>query len=179
MILQLAYRRFYRHRSRLHMLYASIDFKFAGLYAHGIRMVIVSDMSLLSGNKPLGLAPGVEPFAHGMSYHTDVMKTHALDATGFNVVFGCARRDDEKTRAKEQVFCFSAAGQRCGLNVQRPELWSPYMGVLRLMRVFVFPQQQLSMLDIGINHHENMPIVPLCSAAYKPELLGMWSIRFG
>ena len=70
------------------MLYAAMVFKFAGLYAHRIRMVVVSDMSLLSRNNPLGLAPGVEPFTHGMSYHTDVMKTHALDATGFDVVFG-------------------------------------------------------------------------------------------
>lgn len=92
------------------MLHAGMVLKYAGLYANRIRIVVESDMRLISQNKPLGFAPGVEPFTHGMSYYTDVMKTYALDANGFDVVFGCARRDEEKTRAKKRVFRFCAAG---------------------------------------------------------------------
>jgi sulfate adenylyltransferase subunit 2 len=131
---------------------------------------------------PEGLAAGVNPFTHGSNYHTDVMKTQALkqalDAHGFDAVFGGARRDEEKSRAKERVFSFRSAGHRWDPKAQRPELWNLYNTRIHADETIrVFPISNWTELDIWqYIHAERIPIVPLYLAAQRPVVLrnGQW-----
>ena len=124
-MLHLARKAFYPAPPPFPLLHVDTTWKFQAMYAHRTRMVEESGMKLISHTNPEGLAAGVNPFTHGSSYHTDVMKTQALkqalDAHGFDVVFGGARRDEEKSRAKERVFSFRAPGHRWDPKAQRPE----------------------------------------------------------
>jgi sulfate adenylyltransferase subunit 2 len=114
-----------------------------------------------------GRAAGINPFTHGSSYYTDVMKTEALkqalDAHGFDVIFGGARRDEEASRAKERVCSFRAAGHRWDPKAQRPELWSIYnLRVHSGESIRVFPMSNWTELDIWrYIERERIPIVPL------------------
>ena len=129
-MLHLARKAFYPAPPPFPLLHVDTGWKFKAMYAHRDRMVSESGMQLLVHTNPEGLAAGVGPFTHGSNYHTDVMKTQALkqvlDAHGFDVVFGGARRDEEKSRAKERVFSFRAPGHRWDPKAQRPELWNLY-----------------------------------------------------
>jgi sulfate adenylyltransferase subunit 2 len=121
-----------------------------------------------------GVARGIGPFTHGSQVHTDVMKTQslkqALDKYGFDAAFGGARRDEEKSRAKERVFSFRNAQHRWDPKNQRPEMWNVYNGRVRngeSMRVF--PLSNWTELDIWqYIYQENIPIVPLYFAARRP-----------
>jgi sulfate adenylyltransferase subunit 2 len=152
------------------------------MYAHRARMVAESGMRLITHINPEGLAAGVGPFTHGSNYHTDVMKTQALkqvlDAHGFDAVFGGARRDEEKSRAKERVFSFRAPGHRWDPKSQRPELWSLYnTHIQHDETIRVFPISNWTELDIWqYIHRENIPIVPLYLAAERPVVKrnGQW-----
>jgi sulfate adenylyltransferase subunit 2 len=121
-----------------------------------------------------GVARGVGPFSHGSKVHTDVMKTEALkqalDAGRFDAAFGGARRDEEKSRAKERVFSFRGAGHRWDPKNQRPELWNLYnTRIAPGESVRVFPLSNWTELDIWqYIHRENIPIVPLYFAANRP-----------
>jgi sulfate adenylyltransferase subunit 2 len=121
-----------------------------------------------------GLARGIGPFTHGSATHTDVMKTEALkqalDQGQFDVALGGARRDEEKSRAKERVFSFRSAAHRWDPKQQRPELWNLYNTHKNIGEsVRVFPLSNWTELDIWqYIQQENIPIVPLYFAARRP-----------
>lgn len=121
-----------------------------------------------------GVARGISPFSHGSAIHTDVMKTQALrqalDAFGFDCAIGGARRDEEKSRAKERVFSMRAANHRWEPKQQRPELWSLYNGRHAPGEsVRVFPLSNWTELDVWqYIAAENIPIVPLYFAKERP-----------
>lgn len=121
-----------------------------------------------------GVAMGVGPFTHGSAKHTDIMKTQALKQAlnkyGFDAAFGGARRDEEKSRAKERVYSFRDKNHRWDPKNQRPELWNIYNGrVDKGESIRVFPLSNWTELDIWqYIHLENIPIVPLYFAAKRP-----------
>ncbi|MFD2113320.1 sulfate adenylyltransferase subunit CysD [Thiorhodococcus fuscus] len=164
------------------LMHVDTGWKFRAMYAHRERMVAESGMKLIRYTNPQGVAEGVGPFTHGSNYHTDLMKTQALkqalDAHGFDVVFGGARRDEEKSRAKERIFSFRAPGHRWDPKAQRPELWNLYNTRIREGETIrVFPLSNWTELDIWhYIHSENIPIVPLYLAAERPVVRrgGQW-----
>ncbi|WP_408034028.1 sulfate adenylyltransferase subunit CysD [Teredinibacter purpureus] len=121
-----------------------------------------------------GVDMGISPFVHGSAKHTDIMKTQslkqALDKHGFDAAFGGARRDEEKSRAKERVYSFRDKNHRWDPKNQRPELWSLYNGkVDKGESIRVFPLSNWTELDIWqYIHLESIPIVPLYFAAKRP-----------
>jgi sulfate adenylyltransferase subunit 2 len=129
-MLHLARKAFYPAIPPFPLLHVDTTWKFRDMYAHRARMARESGMKLLVHTYAEGLATGINPFTHGSSYFTDVMKTlalkQALDLHQFDVVFGGARRDEEKSRAKERIFSFRAPGHRWDPKAQRPELWNLY-----------------------------------------------------
>lgn len=141
-----------------------------------------SGMDLIVHTNHAGLQAGVNPFTHGSSYYTDVMKTaaltQALNAGQFEIVFGGARRDEEKSRAKERVFSFRAPGHRWEPKAQRPELWNLYNTHIRNGEsIRVFPLSNWTELDIWqYIAQENIPIVPLYFAKMRPVVKrnGTW-----
>ena len=181
-MLHLARKAFYPAQPPFPLLHVDTQWKFQAMYAHRDRMVAQSGMRLISHTNPKGLEDGVGPFSHGSNYHTDVMKTQALkqalDAHGFDVVFGGARRDEEKSRAKERVFSFRAPGHRWDPKAQRPELWSLYNTRIHAGETIrVFPLSNWTELDIWqYIYQEDIPIVPLYLAAVRPVVNrgGQW-----
>ncbi|MBQ0729929.1 MAG: sulfate adenylyltransferase subunit 2, partial [Oleispira antarctica] len=121
-----------------------------------------------------GVDQGVGPFTHGSSTHTDIMKTQglkqALDKHGFDAAFGGARRDEEKSRAKERVYSFRDKNHRWDPKCQRPELWNIYNGRINQGEsIRVFPLSNWTELDIWqYIYKENIDIVPLYFAAKRP-----------
>ncbi len=181
-MLHLARKAFYPAPPPFPLLHVDTGWKFKAMYAHRERMVAESGMKLLVHTNPEGLAAGVGPFTHGSNYHTDVMKTQALkqalDQYGFDVVFGGARRDEEKSRAKERIFSFRAPGHRWDPKAQRPELWNLYnTHVHEGETIRVFPLSNWTELDIWqYIQAERIPIVPLYLAAARPvvQRSGQW-----
>ncbi len=138
------------------------------------RMVQKLGLDLLVYSNPEGLTQGISPFTHGSAVHTDVMKTQALkqalDKYGFDAAFGGARRDEEKSRAKERIFSFRSAQHRWDPKNQRPELWRLYNARKHKGEsIRVFPMSNWTELDIWqyIYLHD-IPIVPLYFAAPRP-----------
>ena len=181
-MLHLARKAFYPAPPPFPLLHIDTTWKFQDMYAHRERMTRESGMQLLVHTNPEGLKAGVNPFVHGSSYYTDVMKTQglrqALDHHGFDVVFGGARRDEEKSRAKERIFSFRSAGHRWDPKAQRPELWNLYNTRTRPGETIrVFPLSNWTELDIWqYLHVEKIPIVPLYFASERPVVLrnGQW-----
>ena len=181
-MLHLARKAFYPAPPPFALLHVDTRWKFQAMYAHRERMVAETGMKLITHTNLEGVADGVNPFTHGSSYHTDVMKTQALkqalDAKGFDVVFGGARRDEEKSRAKERMFSFRSAGHRWDPKAQRPELWSLYNTRIKPDEsIRVFPISNWTELDIWqYIHDEQIPIVPLYLAAERPvvQRSGQW-----
>ena len=181
-MLHLARKAFYPAQPPFRLLHVDTRWKFQAMYAHRDRMVAQSGMRLISHTNPKGLEEGVGPFSHGSNYHTDVMKTQALKQAlythGFDVVFGGARRDEEKSRAKERVFSFRAPGHRWDPKAQRPELWNLYNTRIHAGETIrVFPLSNWTELDIWqYIHQEDIPIVPLYLAAVRPVVNrgGQW-----
>jgi sulfate adenylyltransferase subunit 2 len=181
-MLHLARKAFHPGRPPFPLLHVDTTWKFRDMYAHRERMVAESGMKLIVHVNQEGLAAGVGPFTHGSSYHTDVMKTQALkqalDAHGFDVVFGGARRDEEKSRAKERIFSFRAPGHRWNPKAQRPELWDLYNTRIRDGETIrVFPLSNWTEADVWqYIHHEQIPIVPLYLARERPlvKRSGQW-----
>jgi len=124
-----------------------------------------------------GVKAGVNPFSHGSAVHTDVMKTvalkQALDKFGFDAAFGGARRDEEKSRAKERVFSIRSAQHRWDPKQQRPELWRLYNARMRKGEsIRVFPLSNWTELDVWqYIYAENIPIVPLYFAKERPVVM--------
>jgi sulfate adenylyltransferase subunit 2 len=120
-----------------------------------------------------GVAQGVSPFTHGSSLHTEIMKTaalkQALDKYGFDAAFGGARRDEEKSRAKERIFSFRAVGHRWDPRQQRPELWRLYnTKISKGESIRVFPLSNWTELDVWqYIYMQGIPVVPLYFA--KPR----------
>ncbi|MCF8208641.1 MAG: sulfate adenylyltransferase subunit CysD [Rhodoferax sp.] len=181
-MLHLARKAFYPAKPPFALLHVDTGWKFQAMYAHRDRTVLQSGMQLLVHTNPEGQAAGVGPFTHGSSYHTEVMKTQALkqalDANAFDVVLGGARRDEEKSRAKERVFSFRANGHRWDPKNQRPELWSLYNTDLQAGQTMrVFPLSNWTEADIWqYILIEDIPIVPLYLAAPRPvvQRAGQW-----
>jgi sulfate adenylyltransferase subunit 2 len=181
-MLHLARKAFYPAPPPFPLLHVDTGWKFKAMYAHRDRMVAQSGMQLLVHSNPEGIAAGVGPFTHGSNYHTDVMKTQALkqalDAHGFDVVLGGARRDEEKSRAKERVFSFRAPGHRWDPKAQRPELWNLYNTHIHEQEsIRVFPISNWTEADIWqYILAENIPIVPLYLAEPRPVVQrgGQW-----
>src|SRR5450830_1769454 len=184
-MLHLARKAFYPAPPPFPLLHVDTGWKFKAMYAHRTRMVNESGMTLITHTNPDGLAAGVGPFTHGSNYHTDVMKTQALkqalDANGFDVVFVGARRDEEKSRAKERVFSFRAPGHRWDPKAQRPELWNLYnTRIAPDESIRVFPISNWTEADIWqYIQAEEIPIVPLYLAEMRKvrfRTLGCWPL---
>ena len=156
------------------LLHVDTTFKFRAMYEFRDRMATESQMELLTWQNPEAKALGINPFDHGPSVHTDLWKTEglkqALDNWGFDCAFGGARRDEEKSRAKERVFSIRSAQHRWDPKQQRPELWRLYNARKQQGEsVRVFPISNWTELDVWLYiHRENIPMVPLYLAAERP-----------
>ncbi len=173
-MLHLARKAFHPGPPPFPLLHVDTTWKFRDMYAHRARAIAESGMELFVHVNREGLEAGVNPFTHGSSYYTDVMKTQALrqvlDSRGFDVVFGGARRDEEKSRAKERIFSVRAPGHRWDPKAQRPELWNLYNTHVRPGEsVRVFPLSNWTELDIWqYIHLEKISIVSLYFAKMRP-----------
>src|SRR3984893_7521219 len=173
-MLHLAKKAFHPARPPFPLLHVDTTWKFRAMYEFRDRMARELGMELIVHVNPEGLAQGINPFTHGSQVHTDVMKTQglkqALDKYGFDVAFGGARRDEEKSRAKERIFSFRSAQHRWDPKNQRPELWSLYnTRKHKDESIRVFPISNWTELDVWqYIHLENIPIVPLYFSARRP-----------
>ena len=173
-MLHLAKKAFYPAPPPFPLLHVDTTWKFRDMYSLRDRMVKEVGMELLVYQNPEAAALGINPFVHGSQVHTDMWKTQglkqALDKYGFDAAFGGARRDEEKSRAKERIFSFRSKQHRWDPKCQRPELWQLYNARMHKgesMRVF--PISNWTELDIWqYIHLEGIPIVPLYFAAERP-----------
>jgi sulfate adenylyltransferase subunit 2 len=152
-MLHLAKKAFYPAKPPFPLLHVDTTWKFRAMYEFRDRTARELGMDLIVHVNPDGLAQGINPFTHGSQVHTDVMKTQglkqALDKYGFDVAFGGARRDEEKSRAKERIFSFRSAQHRWDPKNQRPELWNLYnTRIKRGEHIRVFPLSNWTELDI-------------------------------
>jgi sulfate adenylyltransferase subunit 2 len=156
------------------LLHVDTRWKFRAMYEFRDKMAEEAGMDLLVHINPEGIEKDINPFTHGSAIHTDVMKTEglkqALDKYGFDAAFGGARRDEEKSRAKERVFSFRTAQHRWDPKNQRPELWKLYNTRKNPKEsIRVFPISNWTELDIWqYIHLQNIPIVPLYYSAERP-----------
>lgn len=156
------------------LLHVDTRWKFREMYAFRDRMAKSLGMDLIVHVNPDGVAQDINPFTHGSALHTDIMKTEglkqALDQYGFDAAFGGARRDEEKSRAKERIFSFRTSHHRWDPKRQRPELWKLYNARKhRGESIRVFPLSNWTELDIWqYIYLESIPIVPLYFAAERP-----------
>lgn len=173
-MLHLAIKAFYPALPPFPLLHVDTGWKFREMIAFRDDIVAKLGLTLLTHTNPDGVAQGVGPFTHGSAVHTDIMKTQglkqALDQHGFDVAFGGARRDEEKSRAKERIFSFRSAQHRWDPKQQRPELWRTYNARKQKGEsIRVFPLSNWTELDIWqYIHLENIPLVPLYFAAERP-----------
>ena len=173
-MLRLAQKAFYPAPPPFPLLHVDTTWKFRAMYEMRERMAAETGMRLIVHRNPEALARGINPFDHGSQLHTDLWKTQglkqALDAHGFDAAFGGARRDEEKSRAKERIFSFRSAQHRWDPKQQRPELWHLYNARIRKGEsIRVFPISNWTELDIWqYIQRENIPIVPLYFAAERP-----------
>ena len=173
-MLHLAIKAFYPALPPFPLLHVDTGWKFREMIAFRDDIVAKLGLTLLTHTNPEGVAQGVGPFTHGSAVHTDIMKTQglkqALDQHGFDVAFGGARRDEEKSRAKERIFSFRSAQHRWDPKQQRPELWRTYNARKQKGEsIRVFPLSNWTELDIWqYIHLENIPLVPLYFAAERP-----------
>jgi sulfate adenylyltransferase subunit 2 len=173
-MLELAMRAFYPAKPPFPLLHVDTTWKFRDMYELRDRIPAQLGVDLLVHVNPEGLAMGVNPFDHGSEVHTTVMKTEALkqalDENGFDVAFGGARRDEERSRAKERIFSFRTAQHTWDPKNQRPELWRLFNGRKRKGEsIRVFPLSNWTELDVWLYIYERqIPIVPLYLAAERP-----------
>ena len=173
-MLHLAMKAFYPAKPPFRLLHVDTTWKFREMIAFRDQMVRKLGLELIVHINQEGLDRGIGPFTHGSAVHTDVMKTQglkqALDKYGFDAAFGGARRDEEKSRAKERIFSFRSAQHRWDPKRQRPELWRTYNARKHKGESFrVFPLSNWTELDIWqYIHQQNIPIVPLYLAAPRP-----------
>ena len=172
-MLHLAAKAFYPSPPPFPLLHVDTTWKFRAMYEMRERAAAALGIELLVHKNPDAVARGINPFDHG-SLHTDLWKTEglkqALDHYGFDAAFGGARRDEEKSRAKERIFSFRSANHRWDPKSQRPELWRLYNARKHKGEsIRVFPLSNWTELDVWqYIHLENIPIVPLYFAAERP-----------
>ncbi|TDO13890.1 MULTISPECIES: sulfate adenylyltransferase subunit CysD [Halomonas] len=156
------------------LLHVDTRWKFRAMYEFRDRMAEETGMDLIVHINPEGIEKDINPFTHGSAIHTDVMKTEglkqALDKYGFDAAFGGARRDEEKSRAKERIFSFRTAGHRWDPKNQRPELWKLFnTRKHKGESIRVFPISNWTELDIWqYIYLQEIPIVPLYYSAERP-----------
>ncbi len=173
-MLHLARKAFFPALPPFPLLHIDTRWKFRDMYAFRARMAEETGMKLLVHINPEGIEKDINPFTHGSALHTDIMKTQglkqALDKFGFDVAFGGARRDEEKSRAKERVFSFRSSQHRWDPKNQRPELWKLYnTRKHKDESIRVFPLSNWTELDIWqYIYLNNIPVVPLYYAAERP-----------
>jgi sulfate adenylyltransferase subunit 2 len=173
-MLHLAKKAFFPSPPPFPLLHVDTTWKFRAMYEMRDRMAKELGMDLLVYHNPEAMELGINPFTHGSQIHTDMWKTQglkqALDKYGFDAAFGGARRDEEKSRAKERIFSFRSAQHRWDPKNQRPELWRLYNGRKQKGEsIRVFPISNWTELDIWqYIYLENVPIVPLYLAAERP-----------
>ena len=173
-MLHLAMKAFYPSKPPLPFLHVDTTWKFREMIEFRDRTARELGLNLMVHINQEGVAQGIGPFSHGSSVHTDVMKTQALkqalDKYGFDAAFGGARRDEEKSRAKERIFSIRSAQHQWDPKMQRPELWRLYNARKRKGEsIRVFPLSNWTELDIWqYIHRENIPIVPLYFAKERP-----------
>jgi sulfate adenylyltransferase subunit 2 len=173
-LLHLAMKAFYPARPPFPLLHVDTTWKFREMIAFRDATAARLGVQLIVHINKEGLARGIGPFTHGSAVHTDVMKTQALkqalDQYGFDAAFGGARRDEEKSRAKERVVSFRSAQHRWDPKRQRPELWHLYnTRKNRGESLRVFPLSNWTELDIWqYIYMENIPIVPLYFSKQRP-----------
>ncbi len=173
-MLRLALKAFHPARLPFPLLHIDTTWKFREMIEFRDAMAKKHGFDLLVHINPDGLAEGIGPVSHGSAVHTDVMKTQALkqalDKYGFDAAFGGARRDEDRSRAKERVFSFRSAQHRWDPKNQRPELWSIYnTRVVKGESMRVFPLSNWTELDVWqYIHREEIEIPSLYFAALRP-----------
>jgi sulfate adenylyltransferase subunit 2 len=173
-MLHLAMKAFYPSKPPFPLLHVDTGWKFRDMIKHRDRIAVEYGVKLLVYTNQEGVARGINPIASGSQLHTQVMKTEALkqalDLHGFDAAFGGARRDEEKSRAKERIFSFRSAGHVWDPRNQRPELWQLYnTRINKGETIRVFPLSNWTELDIWqYTRAENIPVVPLYFAAPRP-----------
>ena len=181
-LLHLAVKAFYPAKLPFPLLHVDTTWKFREMIEFRDRRAKELGLDLMVHINQDGVAQGIGPFSHGSAVHTDIMKTQslkqALDHHQFDAAFGGARRDEEKSRAKERIFSFRNRAHAWDPKNQRPELWNLYNGrVNKGESVRVFPLSNWTELDIWTYIElENIPVVPLYFAAKRPVVWrdGMW-----
>lgn len=184
-MLQLALKAFYPLQPPFPLVHVDTTWKFHQMITFRDETVASLGLDLITYTNRQGVIDGVSPFTHGSKIYTDVMKTDALrqvlDRFRFDMIFGGARRDEEKSRAKERVFSFRDADHRWEPRGQRPELWSiPNLRRRRDESFRVFPLSNWTELDIWrYIERESIPVVPLYFAAERPVVRrdGQWLLQ--
>ncbi len=173
-MLHLALKAFYPGKPPFPLLHVDTTWKFRDMIAFRDQVVSKNGLKLLTHTNPVGANGEVSPFSHGSAKYTDIMKTdalkQALDHYGFDAAFGGARRDEEKSRAKERVYSFRDKNHRWDPKNQRPEWWNVYNSqVNKGESIRVFPLSNWTELDIWqYIYLENIEIVPLYFSAPRP-----------
>ncbi|MEK9967987.1 MAG: sulfate adenylyltransferase subunit CysD [Ferrovibrio sp.] len=175
-MLHLAMKAFYPAKPPFPLLHVDTTWKFREMIEFRDQRVKELGLDLLVHINEDGLRAGIGPLTHGSAVHTDVMKTQglkqALDKYGFDAAFGGARRDEEKSRAKERIFSFRTSTHRWDPKQQRPELWKLYNGrISKGESIRVFPLSNWTELDIWqYIYLEKIPVVPLYFAKPRPVI---------
>ena len=173
-MLHLAMKAFYPSKPPFPILHVDTTWKFREMIEFRDRTAAEMGLDLIVHINQEGVEQGVGPFSHGSAQHTDIMKTQslkqALDKYGFDAAFGGARRDEEKSRAKERIFSFRSAQHRWDPKNQRPELWNIYNSrIHKGESIRVFPLSNWTELDIWqYIYKESIPLVPLYYAKERP-----------
>jgi sulfate adenylyltransferase subunit 2 len=173
-MLHLAMKAFHPATPRFPLLHVDTTWKFREMYEFRDRMAKENGIDLLVHVNQEGLRMGINPFVHGSTVHTDIMKTQslkqALDTHGFDMVLAGARRDEEKSRAKERVFSLRSAQHHWDPKNQRPELWRVYNCRKQQGETLrVFPLSNWTELDVWeYIDREKIPVVPLYFAKMRP-----------
>lgn len=173
-LLHLLRKAFYPARPPIPLLHVDTTWKFREMIAFRDQVAAAGDVQLLVHINEDGVRRGISPLVHGATVHTDVMKTaalkQALDKYGFDAAIGGARRDEEKSRAKERVFSFRNAQHRWDPKRQRPELWNLYnTAIHKGESVRAFPLSNWTEMDVWhYIRRENIPVVPLYFAKIRP-----------
>ena len=173
-LLHLARKAFFPGALPFPLLHVDTTWKFRDMIAFRDRIADTLGLNLIVHTNAAGVRDGVTPFSHGSKKYTDIMKTQALlealERHGFDAAFGGARRDEERSRAKERVYSVRDRNHRWDPKNQRPELWNVYNGNIdRGEEVRVFPLSNWTELDVWqYIHTEGIDIVPLYFAAPRP-----------
>jgi sulfate adenylyltransferase subunit 2 len=173
-LLHLLRKAFFPARPPIPLLHVDTTWKFREMIAFRDQVAAAGDVEVLVHINQDGVREGISPFTHGATVHTDIMKTQALkqalDQYGFDAAIGGARRDEEKSRAKERVFSFRNAQHRWDPRNQRPEFWRTYNTHIRKGEsVRVFPLSNWTEMDVWLYiQRENIPVVPLYFAKPRP-----------